>query len=146
AAPRLRSRARYFAIQRRRAPASTPPNRHGRPSGAGCELGAALGEDLINFTGRHGTAEVEALQLVAARGHDRLGVVECLDAFRNRAHLHLLSKPGNRMNDRQAIVAFREIEIANETAVDLDFIEGEAAQVTERGVRRAEVIKGDADT
>ena len=111
---------------------------------ASLEFRTAGGEDLVDVRSRNGLAEIKSLQLVAARGSDRLSLIERLDAFRDGADLHLLTEPGDRLYDRLAVLSLPDVEIAHEAAIDLDFVEGEASQVAQRRIGRPEVIKRDA--
>ena len=49
------------------------------------------------------------------------------------------------MDDGDAVLALRVVEVGNERAIDLDLIEREAAQIAERGVSRTEIIEREFD-
>ena len=84
-----------------------------------------------------------ALHLPAA-GYDRtIDVSKGFHPFDNRCHLQLAS-PAIAVTIANAFFVFWVLEIADEGAVDLDLVEGEAAQIAERGLRGTKVIKRDA--
>ena len=46
------------------------------------------------------------------------------------------------MRDGQRLLA--ALDVGDERAVDLDLVEGEAAQIAQRAIARAEIVHGDA--
>ena len=60
------------------------------------------------------------------------------DALRGGSDAEALAEPNHRANDCQGVVASGEL--VHEGAVDLDLVEREAAQITQRRVASAEVV------
>ena len=62
-----------------------------------------------------------------------------LDTLRNNDLVQAGAETGNCADDRLGIAFFPKT--ANERLVDLDLLEGELAQIIERGVASAEVVE-----
>ncbi len=73
---------------------------------------------------------------------ERPGLVRVLHPFGHRAHVQGVGHADDHPDDGAQVIAGREF--AHEAAVDLERVEGEAAQVGERGVPRAEIVQRDA--
>src|SRR6185503_9216162 len=84
--------------------------------------------------------EVEALAQLAAEAAQSLELPLLLDPFGNDSQVQ---RPPEG-NDRGWECPFGGV-IVNELAGDLEDVDGESAQVAERGVAGAEVIDGDAN-
>ena len=139
-------RSRYVSsVISRELRISSDPRSRCRLFPVNAQHGAAACYHGFDLAGWHGLAEIEALHLFASCEGNGVQLIKRLDAFGDRAHLHLLRKSRNRMDDGDAVLALRVVEVGNERAVDLDLIEREAAQIAERGVSRTEIIEREFD-
>src|SRR4051812_7665787 len=86
-------------------------------------------------------AEIVSLQLIAAGPEHRLGLIHGLDAFGYGLHLQLPREAADGADDCRAVFALHRIQVANEAAIDLDFIEREAPQIAERRIGGAKVVQ-----
>src|SRR3954463_6138578 len=66
-----------------------------------------------------------------------------LHALRGGLDIERVGELGDRPDDRARPLAGEEI--MDEAAVDLQFVEREALQITERGIAGAEIVERDAD-
>ena len=83
-------------------------------------------------------AVVIALTLIASLSDD-VGLLLCrLDAFGNDLHIKAATQLDDGAND--GCVVFVNQDILNEAAVDLDLVQRQAAQVTERGVAGTKIV------
>jgi FAD/FMN-containing dehydrogenase len=105
----------------------------------------AVRQQAFDVTGRNGLAEIESLHLVATRIHRGGDVLGSLNALNDSFHFQLARQARHRVDNRHAVAPFRMGDVTHEGAIDLDLVEGKAAQVAERRVRRTEIVKRDAD-
>ena len=87
-------------------------------------------------------AEQIALRLHAALGAQDLELLLGLDAFGGGDHAEARAEAHHGADDGDAIVLLAQF--ADEGAVDLDLVEGEAAQIAERRIAGAEIVHADA--
>ena len=85
------------------------------------------------------------MHLIATSHDGAIGMVQGFNAFCHCGHLELAGKPGHRVHDSAAFVLVGAFEVSNEGAINLDLVEGKAAQVAQRCISGAEVIKSNAD-
>src|SRR6476659_1218486 len=65
------------------------------------------------------------------------------DSFGGSLDTERIRKLGNRMDDRGRTVAGQQV--LDEAAVDLQLVERETLQITERGIARPEIVERNAD-
>src|SRR6201995_1485712 len=87
-------------------------------------------EERGDFARRPRRAEQIALHLRAAFGAEDAGLLVGPPAFRNRDHTEIFAEARHRADDGDAVVLASEL--LDEGAVDLDLVEGEAAQIAQR--------------
>src|SRR5690606_31730073 len=115
---------------------------HVRRLGSGDALGLALGEERQQRLLRARLAEQIALALLASDGAQAGQLRVRLDAFGGRRLAERLAAADDGAHDRLLLdVAGNAL---HERAVDLDLVEGEAAQIAQRRVAGPEVVHGDA--
>ena len=91
---------------------------------------------ITSLAGRALTEQI-ALHLGAADRLQSFQSLLCLDTFRDRNHIQAIYQAGDSVHDGERLCAIRDI--LNKRLVDLDLIEQEAPQITERGpIRRAD--------
>src|SRR6266850_4136876 len=88
-------------------------------------------------------AEQKALQLVAAVGAQELALLDRLDPFGDDFQPQTMAERDDALGDRHVvrIVGY----VLDERAVDLDAVDREALQVSQRGVAGAEVVDREVD-
>src|SRR5450756_257412 len=91
----------------------------------------------------HRPAEQITLAFVATLRRHQLQLLFRLDAFGDHDFVEAGAEAGDGADDGAGVALVAEI--ADERLVDLDLIEGELAQVVERGVAGAEVVERQAD-
>src|SRR5690606_248785 len=119
---------------------------HRAPPGPLPQKGRKENADLLPLrqgVRRPGRAEVEALRLRAAFAPEEGQVLGPLHAFGGDGHAEAFAEAEDGADDRLAVATFAEA--LHEGLVDLDLGEGEAAQVAQRRITRAEVVHRDAD-
>src|SRR4029078_7194130 len=87
---------------------------------------------------RHCGAEIEALRLVASKAAHHLQLRVVFDALGDGDHAKAVGEADYRLH--QGTGRRAAVEVGNESPVDLDLVEGEAAQIAERTVTAAEVV------
>src|SRR5947207_2111535 len=88
-----------------------------------------LAEHLFDLAGRTCLAEQVALNLAAAFRAEHFELLARFDPFGGRGNAETFPEPGNRPDDRDAIVV--RGQFAHERLVDLDLVERKAAQVAQ---------------
>ncbi len=111
--------------------------------GFGVHLVAATFEARHDRQDRLRPAEEVALTFVAAQAADQFELLLGLDALGRRRHAEAAREFHDGLHDGLAVGP--RVRLADEHLVDLDLVEGEAAQVVERGETGAEIIEHDAD-
>ena len=91
------------------------------------------------LVGRQRTAEQVALQLLAAGQAELFRLLGRFDALGRDGHAEPLGDVADGADDDAVVVARRQV--LDEGAVDLDLVEGEAAQVAQRRIAGAEVVE-----
>src|ERR1039458_4089548 len=91
----------------------------------------------------HGAAEKIALAFVATLRSHQLQLLFRFDALGDHGLVETGAETGDGANDRPGVALVAKI--ADERLVDLDLMEGELAQIVERGVAGAEVGERQAD-
>ena len=91
--------------------------------------GRSFSEEPCQLANRHRRAIEEALDVGTAEIANPLELLLGFDALGRRCHAEIVGKARDRMNDgvRLRIVT----EPLDEAAVDLDLVEGEAAQIAQ---------------
>src|SRR4051812_24578344 len=100
-------------------------------------------DELARFLEVHRPAEQIALDLVTAEIAHAGEIVRGLDAFGGDRHPEALGELDDRLDDRDRLaVAGR---VADEAAVDLQFVEDGLVQIAERRIAGAEIVQRNAD-
>src|SRR6478752_5872297 len=94
-------------------------------------------EQLGEVGGGLGASHQVALDLVAAQEAEELGLSGGLDAFGDHFEIEGVGEGDDGGDDRHLLRIFGHI--VDERAIDLEGVEGQAAEVAERGVAGAEV-------
>src|SRR5262249_25655989 len=89
----------------------------------------------------HRLREQEALQLVTACSADETMLFLRLDAFGGDCKSERTSEPRDAFDDRGRF--FGHAEVLHERLVDLNLVDWEAAQITERGIAGTEIVEHD---
>lgn len=93
--------------------------------------------------GRQRLAEIVTLDFVAAMCRQKGGLQRVLDTLGDRGQLEAAGECDDGADDR--LVAGVTTDAGDEGTVDLQRIDGQALQVGERGVARAEIVDGQMD-
>ena len=101
-------------------------------------------EQLLDYLRRLGAIEQEALGGVAAGRLEVAELLSGLDALGGDRQLQRVPELDHRVDDRDVLLVVGKP--AHERPVDLDAVDGQAAQVLERRVAGAEVVDRDPDT
>jgi hypothetical protein len=88
-------------------------------------------------------AEQIALDLMAAFLPEDFGLRLILDPFRQRFHAQRIGQRRDRADHRIGVAPQRQV--TDKALVDLELVEGEGAQIAERGIAGAEIVERDAD-
>ena len=99
-------------------------------------------EQLVDLGGRDRPAEQEALQLVAPHGLQEALLLGRLDALGGHGQAQCAAQMHDRMHQDGAFTG--RLHGLEEGPVDLDLVEGEAAQIDQRRVAGAEIVQGEA--
>src|SRR4051794_39797983 len=127
-------------------PSTSQPSARRSPRLTWAELGhllVHLVEQVKDVARGQRLAEEIALHLGAAFLSQVAELLVGLDALGGRCHAEVLAEPGDGPDDRDGVVLVRHV--AHERLIDLDLVEGEAAQVAQARVARAEVVHRDLD-
>src|SRR5436190_13915214 len=102
---------------------------------------SALGERGVDLRRLGRTPEVVALREVAAETLESVGLLDGLDTFADHLQPERLAEVDDRLHQRGA---FARSEVAAERAVDLEDVDRQLTQASERGVADAEVVERQA--
>ncbi len=102
-----------------------------------------LGQPEHGLEDRFGSSQEVALRFGRAKFLHQVELVLGLDAFRRRADAQAVGELDDGPDDGPAIVTVDRF--ADEDLVDLDLVEGKAAQIVERGEAHAEIVEIDPD-
>src|ERR1700761_5348444 len=105
-------------------------------------FGFRLAQELRDLRGGQRPREEIALKALRTEFAQERELHLGLDAFRDGFNLECLGEGEDRGDD--GIGSLRFGDLLEEEAVDLDDVDGQTMEVTERGVTGAEVINGDA--
>lgn len=100
--------------------------------------GAGARDHGGGFESAHGMGEVVALAIVAAHGAQEIDLGGDFKAFGDDFHSEIVGQFHHGMKDRGVIAAGGGV--ADEGAVDLQYINGETMEVGEGRVSRAEIV------
>ena len=81
--------------------------------------------------------------MTAAHYLQRMSQFLRLDAFSGHMEVQRFGERQDRANDRPLVLVLQHIR--NETAVDLQNVDGQAVQAGKVGIAGAEIVHGDAD-
>src|SRR5436190_1309861 len=87
-------------------------------------------------------AEQIALGLDAAFSSQKFKLPFGLDAFGGDGDTKLRAQSDDRAHDRRRVMV---VDVMDEGAVDLDLVDGEAAEIAERRIADAEIVQRNAD-
>src|SRR6185369_11047709 len=96
-------------------------------------------DQATEIRGQNGAAIQKALAQIDTQGLQRRRLPFVFDAFRNRVETQRVGHGHNGGSDGQRILAVRQIP--DEGDVDLQGVDGELTQVTQRRVPGAEVVE-----
>jgi hypothetical protein len=100
-------------------------------------------DHAVDLLSVHRRAEIVALGQPAALGIEHRQLLGALDAFGDRIEAEAATETERGPHDRRR--ARIVLERGDERAVELDLVEGEAAQIAEAGVPDAEIVDLDLD-
>src|SRR5271165_1764992 len=98
-------------------------------------------DEMGQLPGRQRPADQISLHLRATGATHDLQLLGCLDPFGCGFYSEGGAEARDCPDDRASLAADR----GNEGTVDLDLVEGEAAQIAQRRIPGAEIVHGDAD-
>jgi len=101
-------------------------------------------EQVVDRGLRLGPSEVVALPAVHAEGAEGGSLFKGFDPFGGDQQPEIVGEDDDGADDRQ--VRAGPADAGNKGSVDLDRVDGDVAQVAERGVAGAEVVDRQADT
>src|ERR1700692_3602855 len=94
----------------------------------------------------HRLADKVALRQIAANCGEEVECVNILNALRNHTHVQLVAQGDGRSNQGQISLRVPSGQPGQETAVELQFADGQAAQVGERRDSGTEVVNRDTQS
>lgn len=98
----------------------------------------------MKFRRRYGAAIQISLAKIDAKCLQQFSLPVVFNPFRNRAEPQSFRHRHNRSGDGLRILALRQIP--NECDVDLEGVDRELPELTQRGVTGTEIVEGDART
>src|SRR5439155_23512844 len=85
----------------------------------------------------------EALHPIAAGTSQDFELAHILDAFGDNLHPQRVRESSDRVDDRRGLVVV--LELTDERAVDLDRVDRQVSQITDRRISGTEIVDGDLD-
>ncbi len=127
-----------------------PAARDGEGARAAARAGRALTAICLRSIDGHVLCRERAAEQLALGAPDAEGanggkLVLGFDALDHDAHAQVAADGVDRANDARGLGVSRRVDVAHETLVDLDLVEGKIVEIAQRGIARAEIVERDVD-